>query len=107
LPYHREKTVVFDTQQVQQLTVAAMTHRPAHLRLYAFALLLQLLSGHFGSPRVGAVSPSAEILTPVIYSECEARHTVRMSTAGAAADRSWRDRADGATNCEAKLIPFF
>jgi hypothetical protein len=46
LPYHHTKTVALDAQQVQQLLISTMKHRPAYLGLYAFALPLQLCPGH-------------------------------------------------------------
>jgi hypothetical protein len=50
LPYNRKKTVAFDVQQIQQLLISTMKLRPAHLRLHAFALLLQLIPVHLLLP---------------------------------------------------------
>jgi hypothetical protein len=73
LPNHRKKTVALDTQQIQQFLISIMKHRPAHLRLHAFALPAPIVSWSFGSPV--AVSPSAEILIRIVALECAPRHT--------------------------------
>jgi hypothetical protein len=46
LPYLHTKAGALNAQQVQQLVIAMMKYRPAHLRLYGFQLPLQLLPGH-------------------------------------------------------------
>jgi hypothetical protein len=50
LPYHHKKTIALDAKQVQQLLISTMRQRPAYLRLYAFAQLLQMFPSHFGLP---------------------------------------------------------
>jgi hypothetical protein len=61
LAYLCRKLFHLGAQQIEQLLISAMKRRPAHLRVYALALLLQLFPSHLivpshsGSPGGGRV----------------------------------------------------
>jgi hypothetical protein len=57
LAYQYRKAVALDAQQIQQLLISTMKHRPAHLLLNTVAQLLQLLPGHLALPDVSACHP--------------------------------------------------